>query len=198
VTLTFELTMAIFLLVMKLKNDGCSRRPTDSAKETQGIKHVDESITELDDEETGRDEEDEIVISSKKVWSESLSRESYCSFAADYCAILPLTFASALQTELQRIATATDIVLHSCRVDKLKNTSGTTVDASGDFCVSAWMERHLHLTAVYNDEREELSVRLYSTGGGAAKGAQAMYRSLTRDVVHFLHQQVPTEAEVVE
>jgi uncharacterized protein with PQ loop repeat len=199
VTLTFELTMAIFLLVMKLKNDGCSRRPTDSAKGTQGIKHVDESITELDDEETGRDEEDEIVVSSKNGWSESLSRESYCSLAADYCASLPLTFASAFQTELQRIATANDIIFHFCRVDQLKNTPGTngTVDASGDFCVSAWMERHLHLTAMYNDEREELSVRLHFTGGGAAKGAQAMYRSLTRDVVHFLQQQVPTEAEVV-
>jgi MtN3 and saliva related transmembrane protein len=197
VTLTFELTMAIFLLVMKLKNDGCSRRPSDiaqGAEGTQGTKHVDESITELDDEETGRDEEDEIVVSAKIGWSESLARESSCSFAANYYAGLPLTFAAAFHTELQRLAAANDIALHSCRVDTLNNTSGTS---GRDFCVSAWMERHIHLVAVYNDEHEELSVRLHHTGGGAAKGAQALHRLLILDVVHFLQQKVSDEAEVV-
>jgi MtN3 and saliva related transmembrane protein len=198
VTLTFELTMAIFLLVMKLKNDGCRRRPSDIAQETQGIKHVDESITELDDEETGRDEEDEIVVSSKNGWSETFACESSCAFAANYGAGLPPTFAAAFQTELQRLATANGIALHSCHVDTLSNPSGTTVHCSRDVCVSAWMERHFHLVAVYNDEHEELSVRLHYTSGGAAKEAQALYRSLTRDVVRFLQQQVAVEADVAE
>jgi uncharacterized protein with PQ loop repeat len=204
VTLTLELLMAIFLLVMKLQNDGCRRRPTSIVVDGPEIKPVvDDSRTQHDDEEEpGKDVESVALPSIANGWSDSHCHATCSTVVAhNVIGLASLTFANAMQTELQRLCIANDLVLHSCHVDSMCSINAYVLDKQGearDFGVSAWMGPNVHVLAAYRSEEATLCLTIHTASGGPATlSASALHRSLTRDMVLFLQQHLSVAVRIV-
>jgi hypothetical protein len=191
---------------MKLQNDGCRRATTNIVLDGPEIKPVvgDSRSTQNDDEEDARkDVEDVALPTVTNGWSDSCCYHAVtcCSVVADnVIGLAHLTFTNALQTELHRFSIANDIVLHSCHVDMLCNSNASALDnkqETRDFGLSACMGRNVHVLADYRVEEAMLCLTIHSTTiGSGAQSCPTLYRSLTRDMVHFLERQISISARI--
>jgi hypothetical protein len=136
-------------------------------------------------------------------WSDSHCHATCSTVVANNLIGLPsLTFANAMQTELQRLCIANDLVLHSCHVDSMCSINASVLDKQGearDFGVSARMGPNVHMLAAYRVDEAMLCLTIHSTSSGSttAQSAPSLHCSLTRDMVHFLEHHISGAARIV-
>jgi uncharacterized protein with PQ loop repeat len=203
VTLTLELLMAIFLLVMKLQNDGCRRPAQNDVVDGPEIKPVvDDSPTQHDDEEeTGKDVGN-VALATTNGWSDNHCHATCCSVVAhNVIGLASMAFTDALQTELQSFCTTNEVVLHSCHVETLCNSNASVLDNQGearDFGLSAWMGRNVHVLAAYRTEEAMLCLTIHATSSGSttAQSASSLHCLLTGDMIQLLQQHLSVSARI--